>query len=415
MKKVLFFMFGMFAQTCLASSAISDTTAKHGHRQTDAGDKKISKRDYYAPEYNHDQYSYPAYRFEYGVHDPHTGDIKKQYEERDGDTVRGYYSLVEPDGSIRLVEYTADAKNGFQAVVKKFGHSHHPDTVTHHMNHGHNKHHLHDGGDDAYAPSYYGSGGSGEGGSGHHYESPASPHVYGGNGGHHHEPPAYANHYEPPTGFDGGEHYEPSSSPHAFGDYYHQPSGGHHNVQYEPDHAYGNQYGQPPPSAYNHYEPPVVGPAHYQQPIVVPAQFEQPIASPHFEQPIVPAHYEPAVASHPDVGHFEHGSTSPFAGGMPTAHGDYGSAPQEEYYPGPLRFPAASRENGFDWPAKGSAEVGPAAYKFPAVVGDSGEHRALGKLQKAGGSRERPEYLRKYFKPEYRAHHVNSFYNDDDE
>jgi Insect cuticle protein. len=58
--------------------------------------------------------AYPKYQFEYGVHDPHTGDIKKQYEERDGDKVRGYYSLVEPDGSIRIVEYTADDKNGFQ-------------------------------------------------------------------------------------------------------------------------------------------------------------------------------------------------------------------------------------------------------------------------------------------------------------
>lgn len=76
--------------------------------------------------------SYPKYKFEYGVHDPHTGDIKKQYEERDGDTVRGYYSLVEPDGSIRIVEYTADAEHGFQATVRKIPPTHHHPTPPHH-------------------------------------------------------------------------------------------------------------------------------------------------------------------------------------------------------------------------------------------------------------------------------------------
>lgn len=31
----------------------------------------------------------------------------------------GQYSLVEPDGSIRTVDYTADKLNGFNAVVHK--------------------------------------------------------------------------------------------------------------------------------------------------------------------------------------------------------------------------------------------------------------------------------------------------------
>ena len=60
--------------------------------------------------------SYPKYAFNYGVHDPHTGDIKQQYEERDGDVVKGQYSLVEPDGTVRVVDYTADDHNGFNAV-----------------------------------------------------------------------------------------------------------------------------------------------------------------------------------------------------------------------------------------------------------------------------------------------------------
>lgn len=51
----------------------------------------------------------------------YTGDIKSQWEHRDGDVVKGQYSLVEPDGSIRTVDYTADDHNGFNAVVKKTG------------------------------------------------------------------------------------------------------------------------------------------------------------------------------------------------------------------------------------------------------------------------------------------------------
>jgi hypothetical protein len=48
--------------------------------------------------------SYPKYAFEYGVNDPTTGDIKHQREERDGEIVRGQYSLVEPDGKIFATE-----------------------------------------------------------------------------------------------------------------------------------------------------------------------------------------------------------------------------------------------------------------------------------------------------------------------
>ncbi|XP_054270144.1 cuticle protein 7-like [Macrosteles quadrilineatus] len=62
---------------------------------------------------------HPKYAFEYGVHDPHTGDVKSQKEERDGDVVHGSYSLVEADGSKRVVHYTADPHNGFNAVVSK--------------------------------------------------------------------------------------------------------------------------------------------------------------------------------------------------------------------------------------------------------------------------------------------------------
>ncbi|VVC35898.1 Insect cuticle protein,Chitin-binding type R&R consensus [Cinara cedri] len=59
------------------------------------------------------------YSFQYDVHDPHTGDIKSQHETRTGDAVTGYYTLVEPDGAVRTVTYTADKHGGFNAVVDR--------------------------------------------------------------------------------------------------------------------------------------------------------------------------------------------------------------------------------------------------------------------------------------------------------
>ncbi|XP_026471466.1 adenylate cyclase, terminal-differentiation specific-like [Ctenocephalides felis] len=66
-----------------------------------------------------DYHTYPKYTFNYGVTDQGTGDVKSQHESRDGDVVTGQYSLVEPDGSVRTVKYTADDFKGFNAVVSK--------------------------------------------------------------------------------------------------------------------------------------------------------------------------------------------------------------------------------------------------------------------------------------------------------
>ena len=62
---------------------------------------------------------HPKYDFSYGVSDGYTGDHKSQVESRDGDVVRGQYRLVDPDGTERVVTYTADDYNGFNAVVEK--------------------------------------------------------------------------------------------------------------------------------------------------------------------------------------------------------------------------------------------------------------------------------------------------------
>ncbi|XP_050342900.1 cuticle protein-like [Nymphalis io] len=64
-----------------------------------------------------EEYAHPKYDFSYSVADGHTGDNKSQHESRDGDSVHGEYSLLEADGSVRTVQYTADAHNGFNAVV----------------------------------------------------------------------------------------------------------------------------------------------------------------------------------------------------------------------------------------------------------------------------------------------------------
>ncbi|CRL00058.1 CLUMA_CG013344, isoform A [Clunio marinus] len=76
--------------------------------------------------------AYPKYSFNYGIKDPHTGDIKSQSEHRDGDVVKGQYSLVEPDGSIRTVDYTADDHNGFNAVVHRTAPAIHAAPIIHH-------------------------------------------------------------------------------------------------------------------------------------------------------------------------------------------------------------------------------------------------------------------------------------------
>ncbi|KAK6641476.1 hypothetical protein RUM44_013188 [Polyplax serrata] len=84
-----------------------------------------------------DYHAYPKYTFKYGVKDFHTGDVKHQHETRDGDVVKGQYSLVEPDGSVRTVDYTADKHNGFNAVVHK------TEAVHPAPEHGEHHHHHH--------------------------------------------------------------------------------------------------------------------------------------------------------------------------------------------------------------------------------------------------------------------------------
>ncbi|XP_055532955.1 cuticle protein 19-like [Wyeomyia smithii] len=92
--------------------------------------KPVAEPEHYA-EPKEDHHHHPQYKFEYGVKDAHTGDHKVQWEQRDGDVVKGSYSLDEPDGGHRIVEYHSDAHGGIQIQVKKVG-GHAPAPVVHH-------------------------------------------------------------------------------------------------------------------------------------------------------------------------------------------------------------------------------------------------------------------------------------------
>lgn len=58
------------------------------------------------------------YNYWYDIVDPSTGDAKSLYEIKQGDVVKGSYSVLEPDGTKRTVDYTADSKKGFKAIVR---------------------------------------------------------------------------------------------------------------------------------------------------------------------------------------------------------------------------------------------------------------------------------------------------------
>ncbi|KAE8573272.1 Cuticle Protein CPR RR-2 [Halyomorpha halys] len=127
--------------------------AQYGH---DYGHKEEHYVDYYAP---------PHYKFDYSVHDSHTHDIKKQEETREGDVVKGYYSLYEPDGTERIVHYTADKKNGFNAVVERKGHAVHPQKYGHSSEAYYGQHGGYSG---SSGSSGYSSGGSASSSSSYH-------------------------------------------------------------------------------------------------------------------------------------------------------------------------------------------------------------------------------------------------------
>ncbi|CAH0558824.1 unnamed protein product [Brassicogethes aeneus] len=61
----------------------------------------------------------PQYSFAYDVQDTLTGDSKSHVESRNSGIVQGQYTVADPDGTRRIVDYTADPVNGFNAIVRK--------------------------------------------------------------------------------------------------------------------------------------------------------------------------------------------------------------------------------------------------------------------------------------------------------
>ncbi|XP_063697943.1 cuticle protein 18.6-like [Culicoides brevitarsis] len=104
-----------------------DTGPKGGFYDSDY--EKSYEKEYDGSKYDEYHGKPKGYSFDYGVSDPHTGDHKKVWEVRIGNVVKGGYTLIEPDGTERIVEYTADDVHGFNAVVKRIKPSGYPDIV----------------------------------------------------------------------------------------------------------------------------------------------------------------------------------------------------------------------------------------------------------------------------------------------
>ncbi|KAM3962381.1 uncharacterized protein ACR2FA_003624 [Aphomia sociella] len=177
--------------------------------------------------YHHvDYYAHPKYDFEYKVSDPHTGDHKSQHESRDGDHVTGYYSLHEPDGSERHVDYHSDKHSGFHATVK---HS------THHIVPYHHHHVIYFATLVAAAAAQFGfDHDHGHHGHGHAYSSQHISHY----GGHHHGMGEHGHGHVHGHGHHGHGHGHHGHG-HAYSSQHITHHGGHHHHGTE-DHGHGH-------------------------------------------------------------------------------------------------------------------------------------------------------------------------------
>lgn len=63
------------------------------------------------------QNSNPNYQFGFDVKDDEFTNYQNRKEVREGNQIKGSYSVVDSDGFIRTVTYTADPKEGFKAQV----------------------------------------------------------------------------------------------------------------------------------------------------------------------------------------------------------------------------------------------------------------------------------------------------------
>ncbi|XP_052566586.1 cuticle protein 21 isoform X2 [Culex pipiens pallens] len=61
----------------------------------------------------------PSYQFGFDVKDDEFTNYQNRKEQREGNVIKGSYSVVDSDGFIRTVTYTADPKEGFKAEVSR--------------------------------------------------------------------------------------------------------------------------------------------------------------------------------------------------------------------------------------------------------------------------------------------------------
>jgi hypothetical protein len=93
--------------------------SEHYQQQQLQGTHDVLNQGYGHEEEEHYEDTPAEYEFSFDVHDEKTGDIKQQKEIRKGDFVQGEYSLVDADGHLRTVTYTADKHSGFNAQVRR--------------------------------------------------------------------------------------------------------------------------------------------------------------------------------------------------------------------------------------------------------------------------------------------------------
>ncbi|XP_069705124.1 uncharacterized protein [Periplaneta americana] len=65
-----------------------------------------------------DHYNEVQYDYRYAVDDPKSGVINDRWEQRYGEYVKGAYSVLDPDGRVRTVDYEVDGPKGFHAVIR---------------------------------------------------------------------------------------------------------------------------------------------------------------------------------------------------------------------------------------------------------------------------------------------------------
>ncbi|CAG9814367.1 unnamed protein product [Phaedon cochleariae] len=115
------------SQSHYSPSFVQQTAVPSGQSQSYGSSSRSASSvgNQYAPRSNgiqhEEEQAHPVYNFSYGVEDHHTGDIHSQKESRDGDHTQGEYSIVEHDGSVRIVRYSVKGNSGFNAVVERSG------------------------------------------------------------------------------------------------------------------------------------------------------------------------------------------------------------------------------------------------------------------------------------------------------